>query len=64
MTRPFRWGGAVALSPVMDRLLDWLQARLRLASRAAAFALCVVAWAAPCLGAVGALLLSRYLAGG
>lgn len=61
MTRAFRWAAAAALAPLADRLLDTLQERLRLQSRGAAFGLCVACIAAGCFGAVGTLLLSRWL---
>ncbi|KAL4442988.1 hypothetical protein ABPG77_008479 [Micractinium sp. CCAP 211/92] len=61
VTRPFRWAAVAGLAPLADRLLDTLQRRMRLRSRGVAFALCVACTAVCCLGAVGALLLSRWV---
>ena len=41
VTRPFRLAGAAALAPFMDRLMERLQGRLGLKSKAGAFAILV-----------------------
>ncbi|PSC73555.1 hypothetical protein C2E20_3215 [Micractinium conductrix] len=63
VTRPFRLAGAAALAPFMDKLMDKLQARLKLKSKGAAFALLVAAVASVCFSALGALFFSRWVQG-
>ncbi|KAK9829582.1 hypothetical protein WJX72_006610 [[Myrmecia] bisecta] len=63
VTRPFRLAGAAGLAPFMDRMMNKLRDRLRLPSRAAAFAVIVVVAALLCGSAVGTLVLSRYVRG-
>ena len=63
VTRPFRLAGAAALAPSMDRLMGWLKERLRLPSKALAFAIVVAVVAGACFSVLGALFLSRWLQG-
>lgn len=61
VTRPFRLAGAAALAPFMDKVMDKLQAKLKLPNKAWAFALVVAAVALPCFAVVGGLCLSRLV---
>ena len=63
VTRPFRLAGAAALAPFMDNLMTKLQERLKLPNRIFAFALITAAVALCCFSVVGALFLSRWVAG-
>ena len=61
VTRPFRVAGAAAVAPLVDRFMLSLQQRLRLPSKAWAFALIVGAVAAASGGVVAALFVSRLV---
>ncbi|PRW57660.1 hypothetical protein C2E21_3742 [Chlorella sorokiniana] len=63
VTRPFRLAGAAALAPFMDRLMEKLQARLKLRSKAAAFAIMAGTVAVVCFSILGALFFSRWVRG-
>eukprot|EP00898_Chlorokybus_atmophyticus_P008415 jgi/Chlat1/8575/Chrsp82S07964 len=59
VTRPFRVAAAAALAPAVDKLLNKMQARLRLPNQFAAFVLVVAVVASCCFSIVGLLILSR-----
>lgn len=63
VTRPFRLAGAAALAPFMDRLMERLQGRLGLKSKAGAFAILVAAVAIACFSILGGLFFSRWVQG-
>ncbi len=63
VTRPFRIAGAAALAPFMDRVMERLQAKLRLKNKAAAFAILVAAVALLCFSMLGGLFFSRWVRG-
>jgi predicted PurR-regulated permease PerM len=63
VTRPFRIAGAAALAPFMDRVMERLQAKLRLKNKAAAFAILVAAVALLCFSVLGGLFFSRWVRG-
>ncbi|KAL4858326.1 hypothetical protein ACK3TF_001799 [Chlorella vulgaris] len=63
VTRPFRIAGAAALAPFMDRVMERLQAKLRLENKAAAFAILVAAVALLCFSVLGGLFFSRWVRG-
>ncbi|EFN55448.1 hypothetical protein CHLNCDRAFT_133767 [Chlorella variabilis] len=63
VTRPFRLAGAAALAPFMDRLMERLQGRLGLKSKAGAFAILVTLIAGLAFSIQGGLFLSRWVRG-
>ncbi|KAL4457305.1 hypothetical protein ABPG75_012170 [Micractinium tetrahymenae] len=63
VTRPFRLAGAAALAPFMDKFMERLQTKLKLKSKAAAFALLVASVAAVCFSILGGLFFSRWVRG-
>ena len=63
VTRPFRLAGAAALAPFMDKVMDRLQARLGLRSKAGAFAILTAAVAGVCFALLGGLFFSRWVRG-